>query len=474
MTRDFLVTATPPTPNGDLHVGHLAGPYLAADVFCRAQRALGHHARYITGIDHHQTYVVTMAQTQQRDPAQLAAGYGRDIHETLTSARIHTDAITVPDTAYITHVQDFFARLHRTGHLRRRTWAFPYSHHTGRHLLEAFTTGNCPECLAPASGAICEICGHPNDPASLLLATDDQGNPVTERRPVDILVLPLENYRNHITAHYKRHQAGMRPHLLRFVAEMLSRPLPDFPVSYPADWGIPLPVDGYTGQVLNAWAEMLPGLTHAAPDAWDPGLNHELVQFLGYDNTYFFSLAHLGLALAHGNLTTPTAIITNEFLHLDGGKFSTTRGHLIRARDLLARHGADAVRFGLALDNPEHQRTDFAEAAFTRTVETRLHAPLTRIRTALTDYTPSTPATLPSLLHRYHARMLRAYAPETFSLREAAETTADLLSLLAHRATDDPDLALHGIRAFTERTAPLLPDLTAELHHRYGRDQNTP
>ncbi|GLX17080.1 class I tRNA ligase family protein [Streptomyces lavendulae] len=464
MTRDFLVTATPPTPNGDLHVGHLAGPYLAADVFCRAQRALGHRVRFTTGVDHHQTYVVTMARNQHRDPAELAAGYGRDIRETLHSARIGADTVTVPDDAYTAHVQDFFARLHRTGRLHRRTWAFPYSRHTGRHLLEAFTTGICPECLAPASGAICEVCGHPNDPGSLLLCTDDQGNAATERRAVDILVLPLEHYRHHITAHYARHRAGMRPHLLRFVEEMLSRPLPDFPISYPADWGIPLPFDGHPGQVFNVWAEMLPGLTHAAPDAWARDSRHELVQFLGYDNTYFFSLAHLCLAFAHGGLTTPTSIITNEFLHLAGSKFSTTRGHLIKARDLLARHGADAVRFGLALDNPEHQRTDFTEAAFTHTVETRLHAPLT-------DHELPAGSTPPPLLHRYHERMLRAYAPETFSLREAAEATAQLLSLLADHATDDPALALHGLHALTEHAAPLLPDLAAELHDHYGRHQ---
>ncbi|MGW1641555.1 class I tRNA ligase family protein [Streptomyces lavendulae] len=469
MTREFLVTATPPTPNGDLHVGHLAGPYLAADVFTRAQRALGHRVRYVTGIDHHQTYVVTMARTRHRDPAELAAGYGRDIRETLNSARIDVDAVTVPDDACVAHVQEFFAHLHHTGRLGRRTWNFPYSRHTGRYLLEAFTTGNCPECLAPTSGAICEICGHPNDADSLLHPTDDQGNSITERRAVDILVLPLEHYRDRITAHYERHRAGMRPHLLRFVEEMLSRPLPDFPVSYPADWGIPLPVDGYPGQVLNAWAEMLPGLTHSATDAWAHDSHHELVQFLGYDNTYFFSLAHLCLAFAHGGLTTPTAIITNEFLHLEGSKFSTTRGHLIRARDLLARHGADAVRFGLALDNPEHQRTDFTEAAFTHTVETRLHAPLTTLRAALADYEPPARSTPPPLLHRYHERMRRAYALETFSLREAAEATAQLLSLLAHRATDDPDLALHGLHALTEQAAPLLPDLAAELHNRYGR-----
>ncbi|MFJ9643022.1 class I tRNA ligase family protein [Streptomyces sp. NPDC101206] len=468
MTHAFLVTATPPTPNGDLHVGHLAGPYLAADVFCRAQRMLGNRARYLTGADHHQTYVVTMAQAQKRDPAQLAAGYGRDIRETLDLARIDLDAYTEPDDAYRTHVQQFFAHLHRTGRLARRTWTFPYDPATGRHLLEAFTTGHCPECLAATSGAICEICGHPNDPATLLHGTDNHGDKAPGQRAVDILVLPLEDYRDRIAAHYARHRAGMRPHVLRFVREMLSRPLPDFPISYPADWGIPVPVDGFPGQVLNVWAEMLPGLTHAAEDAWAEDSGHRLVQFLGYDNTFFFSIAHLCLGFAAGHLTAPTAIITNEFLHLAGSKFSTTRGHLVLARDLLARHGADAVRFGLALDHPEHQRADFTEAAFTHTVRTRLHQPLAVLRAALTGYEPPAHSTPPPFLNRYQERMLRAYTPETFSLREAAEATAQLLDLAAHRAAEDPALALHALHALTRHAAPLMPDLTAELHDHFG------
>ncbi|WP_033220210.1 class I tRNA ligase family protein [Kitasatospora phosalacinea] len=480
--RAFLVTATPPTTNGDLHVGHLSGPYLGADVFSRAQRMLGHTALYASGGDDHQTYVVTTAQRLGLDPVELAARCNEEIRETLALARIDIDAFTSPDDDYRADVRAFFTDLYRAGKLERRTWTFPYCATTGRFLLEAFATGHCPECLVATCGAICENCGHPNDAGSLLFPTSTgAAADATEPREVEILVLPLEHHRERFADFYRERAATMRPHVLRFVQEMLARPLPDFPVSYPAQWGIPVGIDGFEGQVFNVWAEMLPGLrvmsetarARRAPDhrgdVWAADSGYELVQFLGYDNTFYFSLAHLGLALAHGGLLTPTAIVTNEFYHLEGSKFSTSRRHLIWARDLVGKYGADNVRFHLALDNPEHQVSDFTEAAFTRSVRTRLHAPLTALAAALAPHTgrpaPAGPGTT-ALLDRYRDRMRRAYALETFSLRQAAESTANLLALLAARAEQDPALAAEGVRVLAEQAAPLLPDLAAALAER--------
>ncbi|MGK5638177.1 class I tRNA ligase family protein [Streptomyces sp. URMC 126] len=485
--RSFLVTATPPTTNGDLHLGHLAGPYLAADVFSRAQRMLGHTVLYVCGGDDHQTYVVTTAERLGTTPEALAARCTHDIRETLRAARVSVDTFTGPDEPYRARVRGFFRDLYRAGRLVRRTWTFPYDPRTGRHLLEGFATGYCPECLAETCGAICETCGHPNEPGTLLHTAPTGGRPApaaVTSRDVTVLVLPLEDHRARIEAFYARRRSTMRPHVLRFVDEMLARPLPDFPVSYPADWGIPVPVDGFPGQVLNVWAEMLPGLMHMAataraghdpegtvPDVWARDSGHELVQFLGYDNTFHFALAHLGLTLAHGGLAEPAAIVTNEFLHLDGAKFSTSRGHLVWARDVLARHGADAVRFHLALTHPEHQPANYTEAEFLTTVEARLHRPLAALHAAA-DHAGDRPAppdtATTEVLGRYRDRMLHAYSMETFSLRQAAETTAHLLALLAARAAADPDAARYGLRAVAVWAAPLLPDLAGELRHRYG------
>ncbi|WP_019927287.1 class I tRNA ligase family protein [Nocardia sp. BMG111209] len=465
----FLVTATPPTPNGDLHVGHVAGPYLGADVFTRAQRMLGHTVKYVSGVDDHQTYVVTTAQGLGREPGEFAAHCGADIRETLRVAGIDMDVLRTPDAAYRADVAGFFAELYDKGALARREWVFRYEPDTGRHRLEAFAPGYCRTCLATVCGTVCELCGHPGGPGPLY------GEDGTVARTVPILVLPLEDYRERFVRFYTDRRDTVRPHVLRFVTEMLSRPLPDFPITYPADWGIPVTLDGYGGQVFNAWAEMLPGLVRSATDVWRAGSGYELVQFLGYDNTFYFSLAHLALTFAHGGLILPTAIVTNEFYHLDGAKFSTSRRHVIGARDLVVRHGADDARFYLALTNPELQTSDFSDAQFRHTVRTRLHDPLNAIAAALEPLSGRpVPGTAYPLLDGYRDRMRQAYSLPDFSIRRAAETTANLLALLAERTCAEPALGVHGLRAIAVWAAPLVPELAARIAAQYADPHTVP
>ena len=487
--RSFLVTATPPTTNGDLHVGHLSGPYLAADVFSRAQRLTGSSARYVSGGDDHQTYVVTTAERLGRDPVELAAECNERIRETLRLADVDIAAFTSPNPEYVREVQGFFEGLWDAGRLVLRRYSFPYSRSAGRFLVEAFATGYCPECYTSTSGAICEDCGHPNDVASLLFASStgaSAGAGDIEQRELETLVLPLEVYRDRFVDFYERRRETMRPHVLRFVREMLAAPLPDFPVSYPGTWGIPVEFAGVEGQVLNAWAEMLPALVHMTgaggnddgATAWSAGSEYELVQFLGYDNTFYFAFAHLGLLFAAGTMIEPTAIVTNEFYYLDGSKFSTSRGHLIWARDLLTRHGADNVRFYLALENPEHQVANFNEDEFVERVGRRLHQPLAAAAAALEPHA-GRPVELgdeeAAQYERFRTRMRRAYALETFSLREAAGTVANALAMAADLAgrADGPAArearaavaALLHVASYAE---PLVPALCAELRRQLG------
>jgi len=486
-SRRFFVTATPPTTNGDLHAGHLAGPYLNADVFCRAQRQRGHTTLYVSSGDDNQSYVVTTAQRLKMNPTTLAAECNEQIRETLKLADIDMDAFTTPDEEHERVVREFFRDLYERGKLRRRAYNFPYSQEAGRFLLEAFATGYCPECLASTAGAICEACGHPNDVGSLLYpqATDSGERALSETQRVETLVLPLESYRRQIVNFYEQRRCTMRPHVLRFVEEMLAAPLPDFPITYPDTWGIAPKIGGLSGQVINVWAEMLPGLFSTADYAQrnrsageerrveSPASGYELVQFLGYDNTFYFAFVHLCLAFAKGDVVTPTAIITNEFYHLDGSKFSTSRRHLIWARDLVRRYGSDNVRFYLALDNPEHQTTNFTEAAFVDCVHRKLHTPLLAIAQALEPFADERlelGGGDADVLARFDSRIARAYELETFSIRQGAETIVNLLALLAELASRlrsgggaELSVVMSGLRRLAREIWPLTPRLGAEL-----------
>ena len=439
----YLVTATPPTTNGDLHVGHLSGPYLAADVFSRAQKLLGHEVIYLSSGDDHQTYVVTRAEKLGVEPYALAARCNEEILYTLRAGDIDTDSFSAPDKHYIEDVQQFFSTLEQRGIICDKKVIFPYSKSQQRYLFEAYVSGICPECYSSTAGAICETCGHPNDANSLMFpsfgsAVDGED---IEYRTITIKVLPLEKYRSAIIAFYQQKKTVMRPHLRTFLDEMLSSPLEDFPITYPSHWGIRAPFSGYENQVLNVWAEMLPGLIHmtakVSPDAlWQPKSGYQLVQFMGFDNSYYFSLVHLALQLAQGDLVTPTAIITNEFFHLENQKFSTSRAHLIWAVDLLKDYGNDNVRFFLALVNPETQTTNFSEKEFIEAVKQKLHTPLAQIAQVITQNPFDEMDVTDQHIHftRYAERMTRLYSLETFSLRQAAEATAQLLRLLSDKA----------------------------------------
>lgn len=439
----YLVTATPPTTNGDLHVGHLSGPYLAADVFSRAQKLLGHEAIYLSSGDDHQTYVVTRAEKLGVDPKALAARCNAEILATLRAGDIETDFFGAPDAGYIEDVRQFFLGLEQRGIISDKETVFPYSKKQQRYLFEAYVSGICPECYSRTAGAICETCGHPNDASSLMFPSFDNAadDGEIEHRTLTIKVLALESHRAALTAFYKQQKTVMRPHLRAFLGEMMSRPLEDFPITYPGQWGVGAPFSGYDNQVLNVWAEMLPGLIHMTSKVsrhapWQSDSGYELVQFMGFDNSYYFSLVHLTLLLALGDLVTPTAIMTNEFFHLENQKFSTSRGHLIWAADLLKDYGADNVRFFLALVNPEMQTANFAEKEFIEAVTQKLHDPLDHIAQAITRHPLCEVDVSHQHVHftRYAERMTRLYSLETFCLRQAAETTAHLLSLLSDRA----------------------------------------
>jgi len=484
----WLVTATPPTTNGDLHVGHLSGPYLAGDVFARWQRMRGDTVLFCSGGDDHQTYVVTTAQRLGTSPTELAAECNEQIRETLRRANISVDAFVTPDPVYRQEIQAFFAGLYAAGKLRRRRQTFARSEDDGRFLFEAYVQGYCPECYVATCGAICETCGHPNAGSDLIdpAPTGATGGHRITRHELEVLTLPLEEHRPQIERFYAEAGAGMRPHLMRFVGQMLERPLPEFPISYPSSWGIPVALPGFEQQVYNPWAEMYPALGFMAraagrargvadADPWRRSSDYRLVQFLGFDNSFYFSFAHLGLALAQGTTALPEAIVTNEFYHLDNHKFSTSRRHLIWARDLIAEHGEDSVRFYLARRGPEVQVANFTVSELRAAVQAELRQPLERVIARLgarLGARAAEPLAVTDDTHRRFARfarrMARAYTLETFSLREASEAFVHLLGYLAERPepASRPEAeaqARLGVAYLCAYAAPLLPRLAERL-----------
>lgn len=483
--RRVVIVGPPPTPNGDLHVGHIAGPYLAADVHARYLRAVGRPVLYVTGTDDSQTYVVASAARQGITPTALAERSTQDIQASLAAAGIAVDGFAPFDQGYRAAVLDFVARLHAAGKLRLRTVRLPYSERLGQFLVEGLVSGACRVCLAISRGGLCESCGHPNNFDELvdMRSTVDPSGPVTVRE-ARILVLPLEEYREQLTAYHESKRSTWRPRIVHLVRELLARPLPDFAITYPLDWGIPAPFAETPGQVINAWAEGMPASMYCTEfaqrlagerpagydDLWRAENDIRLVYFLGFDNAYFWAMTHLALLLAHdGRYVLPDSIVNNEFYELENEKFSTSRGHVIWTRDLLRDVPRDLVRLYLALTAPEHARTNFSRAALDKIGRTRLVEPWNALAAAVDESVAALAADHPPLPVSDAARVRSAamadrfaacYELEGFSLPRAA----DLIVQHTARLQEEACALVGGLAAADgEAARARLGDLVGEL-----------
>lgn len=488
-----IVTATPPTPNGDLHVGHLAGPYFAADVYARHQRQLGNDVVYLSSGDDHQSYVVDTARRKEMDPLALADAGNRDIRATLAAAEIAIDVFNRPDAAHRAFVTAFMTRLYQSGKFSVRMSPVWRDRRTGERLFEAHVVGYCPNCLLPTKGGICESCGHPNTIGDLLHRRPVGGHPDDiEQTQEPVLWFPIEPYRKRIAAFLEERRDLLRPRIADLVRTLMEKPLADFQMSFVSDWGIPVPFAGLQGNVFNVWAEMLPGLMHSTSlcpgvqqdglASWDADSGNRLVQFLGYDNSYFFIIVHLALlCAADEDLLLPEAIVTNEFYQLEGAKFSTSQNHVIWGRDLLKTHTVDAARFYMALTNPETQQTDFRLDAMESTIRERVIAPYERLRrklsagaSAISGETAGPSQAVIALA----GRLEQSYALERFSLARSAQDICGFLAYLDETVPAEPDaterrMLWDAVAALSVFAAPLVPGFAGRLAEATGLEDDS-
>ncbi|MFC4907221.1 class I tRNA ligase family protein [Actinomadura gamaensis] len=486
--RPVIVIAATPTSNGDLHVGHMAGPYLAGDVYARYAAATGRPVVYTTITDDSQTYVPTTAHRLGVEPRELVADSTARIQRTITAMGLSMAGLPPVDDRYRATVLDFFTRLHADGKLRRRTVRLPYVPATGTYLYDGLMKGICPSCLAGSAGGVCEGCGHPNNYDELLApaATTDPDAEVTVRE-AEILVLPAEEYRDRLTAYYAEREGRWRPNAMRLVRELLAGPLPEIPVTVPGTWGIAAPFPETPGQILYPWVEAMPAVMYATwwangrdgepaaeTDAhWRAGADPELVYFHGFDNVYHWGFLDLVMLMAHGDrYALPESNVVNEFYDLRGEKFSTSRGHLVWTADLLEDVPRDLVRFYLSLTAPETQRTDFTVEAMRAATGRRLVGPWNRLADALRAATlADEPGPRPvSGEGRTRAAVMAArfrscYDLASFSPARAAETLLIHLDRLVASASagtaSTGDLLLEA-RTLLAFAAPILIDVAAE------------
>jgi methionyl-tRNA synthetase len=371
-----VVAITQPTPNGPLHVGHLSGPYLAADVAARAARERGERTLVLAGVDVHQNYVLTRAQTDGIPVDELVDTYRDRILSAYRQAGVGWDTFVDParDPDFVPTVAGFVAGMVQRGTLTMREMTLHRCRDCARTLHHSYVAGRCSRCRWPASGGSCEGCGGYTCAQTLLDPVCDRcgGQPVPFTATVP--VLRMEDYRDRLLHAWA--EAALPPRARAVVAHYLRVGLPDVPIAYPTDWGIPgtgpaagLRVDVYAELGLSYLYGVGRAVAPAARSledfvaAWREvdGVWH----FHGIDNTFYFALLIPALLTAAGLPKPPLAgLVVNEFLQLDGKKFSTSRNHAVWADELLATEDPALVRLYLCWNRPDRAETDFTAGSY--------------------------------------------------------------------------------------------------------------
>ncbi|MEO3809598.1 class I tRNA ligase family protein [Sphaerisporangium sp. B11E5] len=452
--RRYLLVPPEPTPNGRLHLGHIAGPYLRTDMLARFARMRGDRPLTVTGSDVYEPYMTFRAAAEGRPEREIAAEYHALIADDLDAMDIGLDAFVNPAeepwrTAFEEEVARCLRRLGEKGAVRTLRERVPYSPAAGRFAVGPWLTGGCPDCGAPGGGYFCEFCGGHFRPENL---RDPRGvggtGPLHWREITSLFLRPADP--RELGA--RMTDIGVPARYQETVRRYLSREGGMVRVSAPETWGIPLDrAEPDVPRTLFPYAGIfmfarLTGAVHGAMsgtgvNAFDPGSDVVTVTSLGVDNVIPTLVCIVGTSLLHGNMRTYDRTLINEFYLLEGEKFSTSRDHVIRAADIARAPGigADAVRYFLAGTRLEERRESMEPLAFVGTVNDRLAGGLTpllrRACRSLTAGAPPEPiaeghlARLEALLERQRTALdgpVAATAPAVEAFDAWWQSAADL------------------------------------------------
>ncbi len=388
-----------PYANGPLHLGHIAGAYLTADIFARYNRLLGNDVLMVSGSDSHGTPITVTAEEEHSTPREVFERYHRLFLEAFKQLGISFDLFTHTDTENHHRIsQDFFLKLYRDERIFRATEKQLYCVDDARFLPDRSIEGECPICHYPrARGDQCEHCGNLLDALQLIhptcrLAKDGRTHTL-EVRNSEQFYLDLPQFNKELLD-WAKTRTWWKPNVLSFTLNYLrgegtdENPtgLKPRAISRDLDWGIPLPPElgDYPGKRIYVWFEAVIGYYSAAVEwAHDKGLGDKWrewytispevrgYQFIGKDNIPFHTVIWPALLLGYGQalgtpLPLPYDVPANEFLNLEGRKFSKSAHWAVWINDYLAGYDPDPLRYLLSINMPEYADTDFAWREFVR------------------------------------------------------------------------------------------------------------
>ena len=384
MEKNFkrtTVTAALPYANGPVHIGHLAGVYVPADIYVRYLRLKGRQVAFIGGSDEHGVPVTIRARKEGITVQQVVDRYHELIKDSFRRFGISFDIYS--RTTSPTHhklASDFFRKLYDEGKFVEKVSEQFYDEQTGHFLTDRNIRGECPRChAADAYGDQCEKCGATLSPEELINPYNaETGNPLV-KRATKHWYLPLDQYQPWLEQWILQDHKEWRSNVYGQCKSWLDGGLHPRAVTRDLDWGIPVPVEGAEGKVLYVWFDAPIGyisntkeLCDAQPEkfgsweTWWKDPETRLVHFIGKDNIVFHCIVFPSMLKAHGGYILPDNVPSNEFLNLEGNKISTSKNYAVWLNEYLDEMPGrqDELRYVLTANAPETKDNDFTWADY--------------------------------------------------------------------------------------------------------------
>ena len=372
--KRYTVTAALPYANGPIHLGHLAGVYVPADVYVRYLRQKGRDVVFICGSDEHGVPITIKARREGKTPQQVVDKYHAIIRDSFAQFGISFDNYS-RTSAPIHHktASEFFRKMYDAGQFTEQESEQYYDPEAKQFLADRYITGTCPRCgNEGAYGDQCEKCGSTLSPSELIDPKSALSGATPELRKTKHWYLPLEEYETWLRQWILQgHKADWKPNVYGQVKSWLDDGLRPRAVTRDLDWGIPVPVEGAEGKVLYVWFDAPIGYISSTKEwaeregkDWQPywkSADTKLVHFIGKDNIVFHCIIFPAMLRAHGEFILPDNVPANEFLNLEGNKLSTSRNWAVWLDQYLVDFPGkqDVLRYALLATAPETKDNDF-------------------------------------------------------------------------------------------------------------------
>lgn len=374
MPKRITITAALPYTNGPIHIGHLAGVYVPADIYARYLRLQGHDVAFICGSDEHGVPITIKAKKEGVTPQDVVDKYDAIIRKSFDDFGITFDNYS-RTSAKIHHetASEFFMNLYNSGEFIEETTEQLYDAEANQFLADRFVVGTCPKCGNEESyGDQCEVCGTSHNATDLI----NPKSAITDATPVlketKHWFLPLDKHESFLKEWIlDGHKEDWKPNVYGQCKSWIDDGLRPRAVTRDLDWGIPVPVKGGEGKVLYVWFDAPIGYISSTKEwaeregkDWEPYWKDEdtkLVHFIGKDNIVFHCIIFPAMLKAHGDFVLPENVPANEFLNLEGNKLSTSKNWAVWLHEYLEEfpEKQDVLRYVLTANAPETKDNDF-------------------------------------------------------------------------------------------------------------------